>query len=528
MVKMKSRRTFKMSARIGSAALALALATSMAPSYVLGGADRAVADDNVPCYMTPDKGACVVIRVREGSEVVGPDKAPANNVVVTLTSKEDGNKQYKSSNGAGTWKTTDSQNFGLAPIPYGTYDVSLSGLEDLKANGLTVSRKSQLRNGGTLEVTEGMPDLFVDLVKAQFLAIRVKVDGSDIPSVDDPAVGKTLPESIRDLVVTLTSQDDGEQYRSGAGAESWVSGGAYSVAQNFDLEMLPLGTYTVSISGLDDLANDDLKVKNDSVIREGATVEITGNTPDLFIEFESTDNKNFEPEYQDGSGKPGVDSTVPGPTFKDKDGKETKAPEGTKFTPGEGAPEGSKVDENTGEVTVSVPEGAKPGDKITVPVVVTYPDGSTDTAEVTVTVDGKDSDKYQPEYPNTTGKVNDKTEIPLKPGDLPAGTKCEVDPSSVPSGWKASVDKNCTLTVEPGKDAKPGQKADIKVNFTYPDGSTDTVAAHFEIAKSDAIQKSKLARTGAQVAGLAGIAAAMGVAGLGLVLVRRRREGEEN
>ncbi|MDK6830063.1 YPDG domain-containing protein [Actinomycetaceae bacterium UMB8039B] len=514
-----------MSARIGSAALVLALATSMAPSYVLGGADRAVADDNVPCYMTPDKGACLAIGVREDGKVVGAGNAPANNVVVTLTSKEDG-KQYKSSDGPGHW-TNQWQNFGLAPIPYGTYDVSLSGLEGLKANDLTVSRKSTLRDGATLEVTDNTPNIFVDLVKAQFLTIRVKVDGSNIPSVNDPSAGKTLPESIRDLVVTLTSQD-GEQYRSSAGAAHWVSGGAYSVAQNFDLEMLPLGTYTVSISGLDDLANDDLKVKNDSVIREDATVEITGNTPDLFIEFESTDNKNFEPEYQDGSGKPGVDSTVPGPTFKDKDGKETKAPEGTKFTPGEGAPEGSKVDENTGEVTVSVPEGAKPGDKITVPVVVTYPDGSTDTAEVTVTVDGKDSDKYQPEYPNTTGKVNDKTEIPLKPGDLPAGTKCEVDPSSVPSGWKASVDKNCTLTVEPGKDAKPGQKADIKVNFTYPDGSTDTVAAHFEIAKSDAIQKSKLARTGAQVAGLAGIAAAMGVAGLGLVLVRRRREGEEN
>lgn len=412
--------------------------------------------------------------------------------------------------------------------------MSLSGLEGLKANDLTASRKSGLRDDATLEVTDNTPNIFVDLVKAQFLTIRVKVDGSNIPSVNDPSAEKTLPESIRDLVVTLTSQD-GEQYKSSADAAHWVSGGAYSVAQNFDLEMLPLGTYTVSISGLDDLANDDLKVKDDSVIREGATVEITGNTPDLFIEFETTDNKNFEPEYQDGSGKPGVDSTVPGPTFKDKDGKETKAPEGTKFTPGEGAPEGSKVDENTGEVTVSVPEGEKPGDKITVPVVVTYPDGSTDTVEVTVTVgepdpadNGKDSDKCQPEYPNTTGKVNDKTEIPLKPGDLPADTKCEVDPSSVPLGWKASVDKNCTLTVEPGKDAKPGQKADIKVNFTYPDGSIDTVTAHFEIAKSDAIQKSKLARTSAQVAGFAGIATAMGVAGLGLVLVRRRREGEEN
>ncbi|MDK6243823.1 LPXTG cell wall anchor domain-containing protein [Pauljensenia sp. UMB10120] len=42
------------------------------------------------------------------------------------------------------------------------------------------------------------------------------------------------------------------------------------------------------------------------------------------------------------------------------------------------------------------------------------------------------------------------------------------------------------------------------------------------------VKKFKLARTGAQVGGLVGIAAVMGVAGLGLALVRRRREGEEN
>ncbi|MCL8493408.1 YPDG domain-containing protein, partial [Corynebacterium sp. B5-R-101] len=59
------------------------------------------------------------------------------------------------------------------------------------------------------------------------------------------------------------------------------------------------------------------------------------------------DNENFDPKYEDGSGKPGDNVKVPAPTFKDKDGKETKAPEGTKFAPGENAPDGVKVDPNT-------------------------------------------------------------------------------------------------------------------------------------------------------------------------------------
>ncbi|MCG7268131.1 YPDG domain-containing protein, partial [Corynebacterium sp. ACRQJ] len=103
----------------------------------------------------------------------------------------------------------------------------------------------------------------------------------------------------------------------------------------------------------------------------------------------------IEPGYEDGSGKPGSDVKIDAPTFTDKDGKDTQAPEGTKFTPGENAPEGVKVDESTGEITVPVPEDAKPGDKITVPVEVTYPDGSKDNVDVTVTVEQPDA----PEQP---------------------------------------------------------------------------------------------------------------------------------
>ncbi|MCG7289358.1 MULTISPECIES: YPDG domain-containing protein, partial [unclassified Corynebacterium] len=150
-------------------------------------------------------------------------------------------------------------------------------------------------------------------------------------------------------------------------------------------------------------------------------------------------NLDFEPEYEDGNGKPGEDVTVPAPTFKDKDGNDTEAPEGTKFTPGEGAPEGVTVDENTGEITVPVPEDANPGDKITVPVDVTYPDGTTDTVDVTVTVDEpdapapveEDKDKFEPEYEDGNGKPGEDVTVPAptfkdKDGndtEAPEGTK---------------------------------------------------------------------------------------------------------
>ena len=164
-------------------------------------------------------------------------------------------------------------------------------------------------------------------------------------------------------------------------------------------------------------------------------------------------NTEFEPGYEDGSGKPGEDVKVEKPEFKDKDGNPTDAPEGTTFGPGENTPDGVTIDENTGEITVTIPEDANPGDKITVPVVVTYPDGSTDEVDVTVTVEQPDAPAEQPDWKDDKGKPGDKVEIPNTGGPVPDGSTVETE-----GPGKAEIDENGNLVVDIDKDANPGDK----------------------------------------------------------------------
>ncbi|MDK8245095.1 YPDG domain-containing protein, partial [Corynebacterium sp. UMB10321] len=206
-----------------------------------------------------------------------------------------------------------------------------------------------------------------------------------------------------------------------------------------------------------------------------------------------------EPKYEDGKGKPGENATVPAPKFTDKDGNDTKAPEGTKFTPGDNAPDGVKVDETTGEITVPVPEDAKPGDKITVPVVVTYPDGSKDNVNVTVTVTekdvppvpgSKDNESYEPEYKPGSGKPGedatvDKPVFKDKDGKEttpPADTKFEKGEGAPEN---VTVKDDGSVVVPVPEDAKPGDKITVPVVVTYPDGSKDNVNVTVTVTEKD-------------------------------------------
>ena len=155
------------------------------------------------------------------------------------------------------------------------------------------------------------------------------------------------------------------------------------------------------------------------------------------------------------------DTTQPQiPLVRDVEGKEVPVPSGTTFKAGT-LPTGIdsvSVDENTGAITSKTSANATPG-LVNVPMLVTYPDGTTETVDVPIEIKAKqtDADKYEPTAKNQTVNIGDTPDAKGSIGnvsDLPSGTKFE---------YKTPVD---TTTA--------GEK-DATAVVTYPDGSKDEV-----------------------------------------------------
>ncbi|WP_175061902.1 Rib/alpha-like domain-containing protein [Streptococcus salivarius] len=155
------------------------------------------------------------------------------------------------------------------------------------------------------------------------------------------------------------------------------------------------------------------------------------------------------------------DTTQPQiPLVRDVEGKEVPVPSGTTFKAGT-LPTGIdsvSVDENTGAITSKTSANATPG-LVNVPMLVTYPDGTTETVDVPIEIKAKqtDADKYEPTAKDQTVNLGDTPDAKGSIGnvsDLPTGTSFE---------YKTPVD---TTTA--------GEK-DATVVVTYPDGSKDEV-----------------------------------------------------
>ena len=230
---------------------------------------------------------------------------------------------------------------------------------------------------------------------------------------------------------------------------------------------------------------------------------------------------SVDPKYaQDTVVKAGESGTVVAP--KDADGN--ALPEGTKFVPGKDVPEWAKVNPD-GSITVAPGKDVVPGD-YKVPVVVTYPDGSTDAVEVPVKVTegGKGrTDAGKPAWDDASTPADKTVVIPNKGGDVVEGTTVEVE-----GPGKAEIGADGSLKVTPSADAKPGDKIVAKVK----DGEgnvIDTVTVRIsENVRGNSrkvvrtIARTSIAKTGVQVFGYGAASAALLLAGVGVIAAARR------
>ncbi|HEM5144765.1 TPA: GA module-containing protein, partial [Streptococcus suis] len=131
----------------------------------------------------------------------------------------------------------------------------------------------------------------------------------------------------------------------------------------------------------------------------------------------------------------------------------------------------SKLPENT---TAKVPDGAKvelDGDKPVVPVLVSYPDGTSEI--IKVPVDQKDSETYTPTAPAAEAPVaitgSDAPDAPIAEADKPAILNSVTVPA-VDGGQAPKVTKEITSPVTEGPDGPY-----VTVTVTYPDDTSETV-----------------------------------------------------
>lgn len=247
--------------------------------------------------------------------------------------------------------------------------------------------------------------------------------------------------------------------------------------------------------------------------------DIQGKTS-VTIKDNLTEADRYNPAYPVVTGKPG--DSVKASQTGDKN-----VPDTARYVLGDNAPEGASIDAKTGQVTLNIPDTAKNGEEITVPVKVNYADKSVDNATVTVKVrtdkdgDGKPdpvdsenpqagddlcpgtpaadkdkvdefgctlADRWNPSYADVNGQVG-KPAVSAAPLFDEVTTKDKNEKAAAPEGTKFALGEDAPEGVS--IDAKTGiitwdkpvqGDTEIPVKVTYKDGTTDKVTAKFVIA----------------------------------------------
>ena len=332
------------------------------------------------------------------------------------------------------------------------WDVTLE--EGSNALKVTAPMSARLEDTVTVQVKATYPDGSHDVLES--------VVGVDTTLAQEHTPGYDVVITRPSVTVTLPQVRDQEL----------PAGSTFKIAPDQEL-----GDWKVGV----DKRTGEITATPPANARDGETktinVEVTfpdGSTkvvPGTVIVSAPPQAQNPDAYYLAETTRPGVEVTVDAPEFS------ADAPKGTTFTIHDAyeAPKGWKV--NVGEdgsVTATPPADAKPGDRIVVPVQITYPDGSSITRPaVVVVVDDAPKGTNDVQFPPKPTKPG--TVVVVTPKGGTEGSTYVVEQKDIPEGWTINIDENTGVAhVTPPADAKPGDFGVINVQVTDPNGNSIT------------------------------------------------------
>ncbi|MBW8143463.1 YSIRK-type signal peptide-containing protein [Streptococcus pseudopneumoniae] len=331
------------------------------------------------------------------------------------------------------------------------------------------------------------------------LTVQSKPSTNTSGNVGNAVVKVTYPDGSHDtvnvpVVVGRPNKDDyTPKYNDGSGKPGASVDIPLTEANG---KTIPSGTtYTSLTPGVvtvDDKGKVTVTIPKDKKPGDEITGKVLVRYPDgseeevpVKVTVTNQDKDDYTPKYEDGNGKPGTKVEIP---LTEENGK--AIPTGTTF---ESGTPGITVDDK-GKVTVTIPKEAKPGNKITGKVTVTYPDGSKEEVPVKVTV--TTPAKVTPATPET--EKPGKIEITQQPNGNAIVTPKKPDGSTYPRGTKVEIpgENGTTITVTigdngsgevpndnlpktkvpgTGKVTEPNKKPSQPVDVTTPARKTPTV-----------------------------------------------------
>lgn len=284
-------------------------------------------------------------------------------------------------------------------------DTSAAPAGTIYAKGANAPAWAKVAADGTVTVNPGLDvapgDYTVPVVvkypdtSADNTVVKVKVTVKPKSELNDPKYTGTTKVEQEGSATVAAPEEAGEvkEYAAGEGVPAWAT-------VNSD------GTITVK-PGLK-VAPGDYQIPVVATYTDGSKDNLTAKV----TVTKKPDNQIHDPKYADVTVKQQDTENAAAPQ---------DAPEGTTFAAGDGAPAWATVNTD-GTVTVKPGLEIKPGD-YTVPVVINYPDQSSDKTELKVTVTKKsDNEIHDPKYTDVTVKQQD-TETVEPPKDIAEGAK---------------------------------------------------------------------------------------------------------